>query len=276
MKTVFIFGVDSLLCLTQEIVSSLDKIMDLGYRVIVGDDKGTSLLVQGYLSCKGYKKVTVYYTGLYPKNFYFSSMCQIPKGIQDRNMAMADLADYGLAIWDGVDAGIAAIIDKTKATTKVIKCPYLKKAAKQYTVYIQTEESIGYINKELFESLNKIILQKFNIVIQNTSDLDFLIQEYIKICCYSNIMVYSDTRSYDNGFYLVRKNPSSKRLGDYLIDISDYRLCVCDKTPELSCQDQRKKNIIYSKSMDDQFRITNEADFYLMSDIRGKMSPIVS
>lgn len=275
MKTVFAFGVDSLLCLNQEIADSLDRIIELGYKVIVGDDKGASALIQGYLADRQYKKVTVYHTTLYPKCFYFSSLCRIDAGIQERNKIMIERSDYGLAVWDGVDVTIGSLIQSARTKTKVIKCRYRKPCNRNQTVYIHSDSAIGYINKELFDSLNRIIIQGFDVVICNNCELNFLIQEYLKFCLYPKVRVYSNRETYHNGLYTVEANPGEGDIHDYLLGISDYRLYVWPEGSTTAKPEKDRKDIFYLKNMDTKFSIFTQPEFYLMTDIRGIGSPML-
>ena len=275
MKTVFAFGVDSLLCLNKEIVDSLDKIIKLGYGVIVGDDKGASAIIQEYLADRQYKKVIVYHTALYPKCFYFSSLCRIDAGIQERNRIMMERSDYGLAVWDGVDVTIASMIQSARAKTKVIKCRHRKPCNRKQTVYIHSDSSIGYINKELFDSLNRIIIQEFDIVICDVCGLNFLIQEYLKFCLYPKVRVYSNRDTYHNGLYTVEANPGEGDIHDYLLGISDYRLYVWPEGSTPVRPERNRKDILYLKNIDTNFSIFTQPEFPLMTDIRGRGSLIV-
>ena len=115
MRTVFIAGSRSIQKLGLCITNRLDSIIENELKVIVGDANGVDESVQQYLSINGYKNVEV---------FHISEICRnnvgnwLTQGVQCRtsqrrnfayfstkDKAMANRADYGLMIWDGVSRG---------------------------------------------------------------------------------------------------------------------------------------------------------------------------
>ena len=102
---VFISGSRSIGELGQEAKQSLDKIMSKGLRVVIGDCYGVDRLVQIYLSEHGYAdSVTVYTIHREPRNFVDSAFhhCYVAATHEPaKNSAMAFVANFGLAIWDG-------------------------------------------------------------------------------------------------------------------------------------------------------------------------------
>jgi hypothetical protein len=60
-KTVMISGSRSINELPLGAIASLNRIIELGFEVIVGDASGIDSLVQQYLQSKNYQKVLVYY-----------------------------------------------------------------------------------------------------------------------------------------------------------------------------------------------------------------------
>ncbi|WP_199328314.1 hypothetical protein [Anabaena azotica] len=121
--TVMISGSRSIKRLPQEAIASLDKIMELGYEIIIGDAPGVDALIQQYLRLKGYEKVTVYYAmfnGLgCPRNSNDYPTVGVVGNYVDRDSRLCTIANYGLAIWDGRSKGTRNNIAKVKRT-KVI------------------------------------------------------------------------------------------------------------------------------------------------------------
>jgi hypothetical protein len=80
------------------------------------------VLIQRYLSAKGYRQVTVCHINARPRhNLGFNSM-QVPGTRQtDKDAYMGRTANFGLAIWDGASPGTAKNIArvKTKALTLI-------------------------------------------------------------------------------------------------------------------------------------------------------------
>jgi adenine-specific DNA-methyltransferase len=120
-KIVFISGSRHIKELPQSALDSLDKIIELGLRVIVGDCQGVDSLVQKYLKSKNYTKVTVYHIGNYPRfNLGFKTVKVQGTRQVDKDIEMSNKAHYGLTIWDGKSKGTKNNIDRVPLT-KVIK-----------------------------------------------------------------------------------------------------------------------------------------------------------
>ena len=118
MKKVFVSGSRGAGELPAAAKTSLDKIMELGFTVFVGDCYGVDTLVQEYL--KDYRSVVVFHIGDKPRNNLGFASSRVSSGRQtDKDAAMAEGADYGLAIWDGRSPGTQKNIARVKAT-KVI------------------------------------------------------------------------------------------------------------------------------------------------------------
>jgi len=99
---VFVSGSRSVKKLPVECLESLDKIIGLGFEIVVGDCYGVDTLVQDYLWESGYRRAKVYYIGSRPRNNKgFKSVKIEGSRYVDKDRAMQKEADYGLAIWDG-------------------------------------------------------------------------------------------------------------------------------------------------------------------------------
>lgn len=83
--------------LPAEAKASLDKIKELGFTVFVGDCHGVDTLVQDYF--KDYRRVNVFHIGDKPRNNLGFDTVRVSGSRQaDKDVAMAESADYGLAI----------------------------------------------------------------------------------------------------------------------------------------------------------------------------------
>ncbi len=121
MTKVFVSGSRSVRALPQAAKTSLGNIINLGFTVCVGDCYGVDTLVQAYLASKGYQRVVVYHIGNTPRNNCGFKAVRVSGSRQtDKDAAMADAADYGLAIWDGRSPGTAKNIARV-AKTKVLR-----------------------------------------------------------------------------------------------------------------------------------------------------------
>lgn len=118
MKVV-ISGSRSIKVLPKEAINSLDKIIEQGFQILVGDAPGVDSLVQNYLKFKNYQNVVVYHPFGCRNNAGFKSE-KVGKSYADRDKYMCNIADFGLAIWDGVSKGTAQNI-KRVPKTKVIQ-----------------------------------------------------------------------------------------------------------------------------------------------------------
>lgn len=121
MTKVFVSGSRSVKQLPEAAKVSLDKIMELGFTVFVGDCYGVDTLVQHYLTSKDYQQVCVFHIGETPRNNRGFGTVRVSGSRQtDKDAAMARGADYGLAIWDGQSPGTAKNIARV-AKTKVLR-----------------------------------------------------------------------------------------------------------------------------------------------------------
>ncbi len=119
-----ISGSRSIKELSQEAIASLDKIIELGFKVIVGDAPGVDAKVQQYLKSQGYQNVTVYYAMFdgvaSPRNSNGFATVGIPGNYVDRDKQMCKIAVYGLAIWDSKSKGTAANIQRVQLTKVIL------------------------------------------------------------------------------------------------------------------------------------------------------------
>lgn len=114
MKKVFIGGSRRVSRLGAPIRARLDKIMEQGLAVIVGDANGADKAVQQYLLSKHYENVEVFCSGTACRNNVGHWRTrQINADTHDRgrrfytakDRAMANEATYGLMVWDGKSTG---------------------------------------------------------------------------------------------------------------------------------------------------------------------------
>lgn len=117
---VIVSGSRSIKQLPQQAIASLDKIILLNFAVIVGDAYGVDVLVQKYLKSKQYENVTVYYATFggsgKPRNTNGFNTVGVPGNYIDRDKKMCEIANFGLAIWDGKSKGTRENIERVKKT----------------------------------------------------------------------------------------------------------------------------------------------------------------
>ena len=128
---VFIAGSRGLSRLSNDVKRRIDKIVEKGLTVIIGDANGVDKTVQKYLSAKHYRNVLVYCMdggcrnnignwttrSITPSNparkdfAYFAT----------KDRAMAQEADYGLMLWDGQSRGtLTNIVDLVRREKPVV------------------------------------------------------------------------------------------------------------------------------------------------------------
>ena len=109
---VMISGSSSIKTLPPEAIERINTIMQLKAEILVGDAPGIDTEVQKYLKSAAYERVTVYHVDQIPRNNVgFPNQGGYSTDIQ-RDKAMGDSADRGLAVWDGQSKGTAANIER--------------------------------------------------------------------------------------------------------------------------------------------------------------------
>lgn len=114
MTTVFIAGSITIKNLDRKVKERIDKVIEQGYNVLVGDADGADTSIQSYLVERSAMNTTVYCTGKQPRNNVghwmvksIESNC-IPGTRQFftvKDLEMAKDADFGLMIWDTKSTG---------------------------------------------------------------------------------------------------------------------------------------------------------------------------
>lgn len=113
-KKVFISGSKSISKLTEKMFAVLDKIMQNGDTILVGDCYGADLAVQKHLQKNGYTDVVVYCSGEQPRNLVVGTVYSCAKesaGLKGRafqyvkDVAMCNDCDEAYVFWDGKSPG---------------------------------------------------------------------------------------------------------------------------------------------------------------------------
>ena len=114
---VMISGSRSIRRLNNQVTTTLNKIMQLDFEIVIGDCYGIDTLVQHYLKSCNYQKVTVYHIGTCPRNNYGFKTHKIQGNYySNKDIAMCKIANYGLAIWDGKSKGTQNNITRIEKT----------------------------------------------------------------------------------------------------------------------------------------------------------------
>lgn len=114
MTNVFIAGSRQISRLPVEVQSRIDTMIEKGFQILVSDANGADKAVQRYLADKAYRNVVVHCmendcrnnVGQWP-----TRQVQAPRGARGfdyysvKDRAMAEVAEYGLMLWDGKSKG---------------------------------------------------------------------------------------------------------------------------------------------------------------------------
>lgn len=114
MNTVFVSGSRKIGRLNAQIRERLANITRQKFRVVVGDANGADKAVQSYLAEAQYDDVTVYCAGSRCRNnigAWTTKIIDVDPRLKGRefytqkDLSMADDADYGFVLWDGKSVG---------------------------------------------------------------------------------------------------------------------------------------------------------------------------
>lgn len=170
MTTVFVGGSRQVSRLPPRVRTRLDKIVANGLNVVVGDANGVDKAIQKYLMGFEYMKVTVYHSEESPRNntSHWPECRVIPKKAKKdfhffatKDRKMAEVADFGLLIWDGESPGTVlnalrlvghgkpvVLVDTSSDTTTTLKS---ETDFKQLFLQCSTE-----VQREVYDRATKI------------------------------------------------------------------------------------------------------------------------
>ncbi|WP_187367244.1 hypothetical protein [Massilia mucilaginosa] len=114
MTTIFIAGSIKIKHLHDEVQARIMNILAMQYDVVVGDAGGADSAIQQFLSDQGAARVMVYCSGEHPRNnigrwpvhqvaTYHAKRSRA--WFTAKDVAMAQAADLGLMVWDGISTG---------------------------------------------------------------------------------------------------------------------------------------------------------------------------
>lgn len=112
---VYITGSPEITSLLEAVTKRLDQIVDKGYAILVGDNKGFDSTIQKYFAMRKYRLVTVYVSGQHTRyNEGAFGEVHISGWPGDsavefarlKNDAMIADADCAIAVWDGYSRAV--------------------------------------------------------------------------------------------------------------------------------------------------------------------------
>jgi hypothetical protein len=127
MKKVFISGSRRISRLNEDVRRRIEQMIENDLSILIGDANGADKAVQGYLSKRQYRNVTVFCTAGECRNNVGGwpvKMVAAPHRNRDfefftaKDSAMAREADVGLMLWDGQSSGTIVNVARMVAAEK--------------------------------------------------------------------------------------------------------------------------------------------------------------
>lgn len=127
MTTVFIAGSITIKSLDARVKERIDKVVESGFDIVVGDADGADAAIQRHLRDSGAKHATVYCSGRTPRNNVGNWAVQVVDTTHApgsrafftaKDLQMARRADFGLMIWDTKSTGTLSNVIELLARKK--------------------------------------------------------------------------------------------------------------------------------------------------------------
>lgn len=219
---VFISGSISIKKLPQEVMNSIDKIIEQNLEILVGDAKGIDTLVQNYCLSLNYYNITIYSISTFPRykasdNFKIKYI-EVPSSIkrererqQEKDKAMTLDSEFTFTVWDSKSKGSYANILRGLDNHKKVKIylfdknSFLNKIRKDEIEFIYRENN-GYTASEVIQYLKNEAEEVF----QKTQDLNkYLIS---KLVIQKDDKIYMPTNKYKNLFIIDKYHGKTKGI----------------------------------------------------------------
>lgn len=191
---VFISGSISIKKLPQEVIDSIEKIIENNIHILVGDADGIDSLIQNFCLSKNYTNLTVYSISAIPRykasnEFNFKHIFPDPKikkeraRQQEKDKAMTLESEFSFVVWDTKSKGsyiniIRALENnkKIKIYNNVNKSFFEQSKINKDKIEFIYRENNGYTASEVVQSLKNKAIERF----QKTQDLNkYLIEKSI-------------------------------------------------------------------------------------------------
>ncbi|MCK9336517.1 MAG: hypothetical protein M0P43_01670 [Arcobacteraceae bacterium] len=221
---VFISGSISIKELPQEVKTSINKIIEQNFEIIIGDASGVDTLVQDYCASLNYCKITVYSISMCPRykanESFKTKYIEVSNSIkkererqQEKDKAMTIDSEFTFVIWDGMSKGSYDNILRGVDNNKKIKV-YLSnknlfmeqsKIKKDEIEFIYRENN-GYTASEVVQYLKDEAEDLF----QKTQDLNkYLIHEAV---IQKEDKTYTPTNKYKDLFIIDKYHGKIKGI----------------------------------------------------------------
>lgn len=142
MTTVFIAGSIGIKHLDPKVKLRIDNVVSSGFDVVVGDADGADTSIQQYLFDQGSARTTVFCAGIPPRNNVGNWPVRVVESkhtigtrafFTAKDLKMAEVADFGLMIWD------------TKSTGTLSNVIELLSRGKKSLVFVNKEKEFAAI-----------------------------------------------------------------------------------------------------------------------------------
>ncbi len=128
MTKIFIGGSRKISRPSAAVNERLDRIIDSGFHVIIGDANGADKAVQSYLKSKNYNLVEVFCAGKICRNNigHWPTRTVLADKLRGfdfyaaKDRAMAEEASYGFMIWDGKSVGTLMNVLRLVERSKIV------------------------------------------------------------------------------------------------------------------------------------------------------------
>lgn len=223
-NTVFISGSISIKKLPQEVINSIEKIIENKIHILVGDADGIDTLIQNFCLSENYANLTVYSISAIPRykasdTFNFKhifpdeSIKKERVRQQEKDKAMTLDSEFTFVIWDGKSKGSYANLLRALENNKKIKVynNINKRFLEQSNInkieieYIYRENN-GYTASEVVQYLKDEVIDIF----QRTQDLNKYLVENSIIKKDKNI--YIPTNGHEELFIIDKYRGKTKGI----------------------------------------------------------------
>lgn len=167
MTTVFIAGSMNIRHLDSEVQERIRNIVASEFEVVVGDADGADASIQQILLSLGTSKTTIYCSGNIPRNNAgkWPIRTVATKHMEGsrafytaKDIVMAEVADFGLMIWDTKSTGtLSNVIELLTRKKKSVVFINKEKRFKTISSVEQLEELIGHMSPHAKQTADKKI-----------------------------------------------------------------------------------------------------------------------
>lgn len=164
---VFIAGSMNIKHLDSKVKERIDNILAKDFEVVVGDADGADTSIQAYLFDHGATKATVFCSGKRPRNNVGNwSVQRVDTNHAEgsrafftaKDIRMAEIADFGLMIWDAKSTGtLSNVIELLARKKKSVVFVNKEKLFKDISTVEQLEELLSYMSDHAKQKANEKI-----------------------------------------------------------------------------------------------------------------------